>query len=96
MDKLIIKQPVGTRELVPTGTISKLYEKVKEVESRRGDIEIEGWIKETGGYDRIGNNARGLSQLANISDDYKDMLVSRGCTATGSTDNWTIKAPGEA
>ena len=43
----------------------------------------------------IGNNARGLSQLANISDDYKDMLVARGCTATGSTGNWTIKAPGE-
>ena len=37
-----------------------------------------------------------LDNYANISDDNKDELVSYGCTATGSTGNWTIKAPGEA
>ena len=36
-----------------------------------------------------------LDNYANISDDNKDELVSYGCTATGSTGNWTIKAPGE-
>lgn len=37
-----------------------------------------------------------LDNYANISDTNKDELVSYGCTATGSTGNWTIKAPGEA
>lgn len=34
-----------------------------------------------------------LSALANISDDYKDVMVSRGCAATGSTGNWIITPP---
>jgi len=34
-----------------------------------------------------------LDNYANISDDNKDELVSYGCTATGSTGNWTITPP---
>lgn len=37
-----------------------------------------------------------LDAFANISDDNKAILVEAGCTVTGSTGNWTIKAPGEA
>lgn len=51
-------------------------------------------------YNNVGigesSNSYTLSDYANISDDNKDELVSYGCTATGSTGNWTIKAPGEA
>ena len=36
-----------------------------------------------------------LDVFANVSDENKDILVEAGCTATGSTGNWTIKAPGE-
>lgn len=36
-----------------------------------------------------------LSQFANMSDENKELLESCGCTATGSTGNWTILAPGE-
>jgi len=43
-----------------------------------------------------GSTPEPLDNYANISDDNKDELVSYGCTATGSTGNWTIKAPGEA
>ena len=50
-------------------------------------------------YNNVGigesSNSYTLSDYANISDDNKDELVSYGCTATGSTGNWTIKAPGE-
>lgn len=43
-----------------------------------------------------GSTPEPLSNYANISDANKDELLSYGCTATGSTGNWTIKAPGEA
>lgn len=39
------------------------------------------------------SNVKGLSELANISDNFKNALVDHGCTATGSTGNWTILAP---
>ena len=45
---------------------------------------------------KFGDVPEPLDNYANISDDNKDELVSYGCTATGSTGNWTIKAPGEA
>lgn len=44
---------------------------------------------------KFGGVPEPLDNYANISDDNKDELVSYGCTATGSTGNWTIKAPGE-
>ena len=51
-------------------------------------------------YNNVGiggsSNSYTLSNYANISDDNKDELLSYGCTATGSTGNWTIKAPGES
>lgn len=37
-----------------------------------------------------------LDVFANASDENKDILVEAGCMATGSTGNWTIKAPGES
>ena len=34
-----------------------------------------------------------LDVFANTSDDNKAILVEAGCTATGSTGNWTITPP---